>query len=304
MGDSILQGNKSNRSSNQRENENKHQFRRIAAALLLGFALFSVGFFAGAKIYQNSMPVSAQTLNIENSNTLLKPQISSNEMNKRENKADPGVVRDVDSKDNPTFNPYINDGKKIAYLTFDDGPSSSNTPKILDILKKNNIKATFFVIGNLAEENKALIVREHADGNAIGNHTYSHVYNRIYASPTAFFNEIKKGENVIKSILGDSYKSKLIRFPGGSFGLKLKPFRDEILKDGYHFVDWNALDGDAEGTNISPAKLFLRFKETVGTQPHVVVLMHDAYAKNTTVEILPQIIQYLKAQGYTFSTLK
>lgn len=302
MGDGNLLDNKDNGSENGINFKNKYQFRRIAAALFLGIALFSIGFFAGTRIYKNSMPISPQTLEPENSNTL--PPISSSEMNKREDKVHPDVASDVDSNDNPAFNPYIKDGKKIAYLTFDDGPSSSNTPKILDILKKNNINATFFVIGNLAEENKDLITREHADGNAIGNHTYSHVYNRIYANPTAFLDEIKKGESVIKAILGISYKSKLIRFPGGSFGPKLKPFRDEVLKEGYHFVDWNALDGDAEGTNISPAKLFIRLKQTVGSQPHVVILMHDAYAKNTTVEILPQVIQYLKAQGYTFSTLK
>lgn len=302
MGDSNLLDYKNNDIEMGKSFNSKYKFRRITAALLLGVALFSIGFFAGTRIYRNSMPKNQHSLSSENSNT--SPQIASEEMNKREEKIHPDAMNDVDVYDNPDFNPYVNDGKKIAYLTFDDGPSSTNTPKILNILKKNNIKATFFVIGNLAEENKDLIIREHADGNAIGNHTYSHVYNRIYANPKAFVDEIKKDENAIKSILGSSYKSKLIRFPGGSFGPKLKPFRDEIIKDGYHFVDWNALDGDAEGTNVPPAKLFIRLKETVGAQKHVVVLMHDAYAKNTTVEILPQIIQYLKAQGYTFSTLK
>lgn len=268
----------------------KSKLGKISAAIFLGIVLFSIGFFAGTRIYKHNMPLSGL--------------IASSDMNKREGKVHQVAASDVDSKNNLAFNPYKHDGKKIAYLTFDDGPSTTNTPKILDILKKNKINATFFVIGNLAEENKGLVTLEHANGNAIGNHTYTHVYNNIYANPLAFLDEIKKSENVIKSILGDSYKSKLIRFPGGSFGSRLKPFRDEIVKDGYHFVDWNALDGDAEGTDIAPPKLFTRLKETVGTQSHVVVLMHDSYAKNTTVEILPQIIQYLKAQGYTFNTLK
>ena len=175
---------------------------------------------------------------------------------------------------------------------------------ILNILKKYKINATFFVIGNLAKENSDLVKAEYLDGNTIGNHTYDHVYNHVYSSTQAFEQEIYKTESLLKSILGISYTTKLVRFPGGSFGLKLKPFRDVILKDGYHYVDWNALDGDAEGTNIPPAKLLIRLKQTVGMQQHVVILMHDTSAKNTTVQILPEIIQYLIIKGYSFSTLQ
>lgn len=262
--------------------------------------LFFISFFAGTKIYQISMTVNASEVNKSSSST----RVDSSDMNKREAKTKTPPISVIKSTSNEVFNPYKENGKKIAYLTFDDGPSKNNTPQILSILEKNKINATFFVIGNLAEENSNLVKKEYLDGNVIGNHTYSHVYNQIYSSTQNFEQEIRKNETVLKSILGDSYKTKLIRFPGGSFGAKLKPFRDVILKDGYHYVDWNALDGDAEGTNIAPDKLFQRLKETVGNQQHVVILMHDTSAKNTTVQILPQVIKYLSSKGYSFDILQ
>ena len=278
------------------ENKRKNTFTsRICTWSFCFVILFSISFFIGIKIYQMKLPINAAGL-YKNS---VVPKLASDEMNRREGKVSPTSASELQS-----FNPYKNNGKKTAYLTFDDGPSKKNTPLILNILKKYKINATFFVIGNLAKENSDLVKAEYLDGNTIGNHTYDHVYNHVYSSTQAFEQEIYKTESLLKSILGISYTTKLVRFPGGSFGLKLKPFRDVILKDGYHYVDWNALDGDAEGTNIPPAKLLIRLKQTVGMQQHVVILMHDTSAKNTTVQILPEIIQYLIIKGYSFSTLQ
>lgn len=195
-------------------------------------------------------------------------------------------------------NPYNKDGKKVAYLTFDDGPSP-NTPHILDTLKKNNIKATFFVVGKMANEYKDYLKREKAEGHTIGNHTYSHDYNYVYASPKNFLDDINKNNEVIANIL-DGYTTKVIRFPGGSWGDKKAACRQAVEKAGYHYVDWNALNGDAEANLLPVDKLVARLKNTVGNQEHVVILMHDAGAKTTTVQALPQIIEYLKSQGYEF----
>lgn len=199
------------------------------------------------------------------------------------------------------INPFNKDGKKAAYLTFDDGPSA-NTPLILDTLKKYNIKATFFVIGKMANENKEMLKREKAEGHSIGNHTYSHDYKYIYADPKNFLDDLNKNNEIIASIL-DGYTTKIIRFPGGSFGDKRAPYREAVEKAGYHYVDWNALNGDAEATLVPVDKLLVRLKTTVGNQEHVVVLMHDAPGKTTTIQALPQIIEYLKSLGYEFRTL-
>ena len=194
-----------------------------------------------------------------------------------------------------------NDGTKIAYLTFDDGPSV-NTKKILNILNQNNIKASFFLIGKNAEEHRNLVREELADGDVVGNHTYSHQLN-YKEEPAIFVNDINKCEEVLKSILGPSYKLKLVRFPGGSFGPKLVPFRDAVAKAGYKFIDWNDEIGDANGSNMSVPTLLKNLKKYT-LQKTVVILMHDAGAKKTTVQALPQIIQYLKSKGYSFDTLK
>ena len=189
---------------------------------------------------------------------------------------------------------------KIAYLTFDDGPSV-NTYKILNILNQNNIKATFFIIGKNAQQHKNLVRKEFADGEMIGNHTYSHQLS-YKEEPETFVNDIKKCEEVLKSILGPSYNLKLVRFPGGSFGDKLVPFKYAVTKAGYRFVDWNDAIGDADGYNL-PVPTLLNNLKKYTLQKTVVILMHDAGAKTTTVKALPQIIQYLKSKGYTFDTL-
>ncbi|EJO5346314.1 polysaccharide deacetylase [Clostridium botulinum] len=198
---------------------------------------------------------------------------------------------------------FHKDGKKIAFLTFDDGPSYL-TNDILDILKKYGIKATFFVVGNLAKDNKNIIERQIKEGHSIGNHTYTHKYKDIYSSIDVFLNEVDKTQQVIKSIVGFNYDIKLVRFPGGSFGEKLEPYKQAIHKKGYYNMDWNALNGDAEGNNIPKEKLIQNIKKTIEGKNHVVILMHDCAAKKTTVEALPDIIEYLIAQGYEFKALK
>ncbi|OAA90259.1 polysaccharide deacetylase family protein [Clostridium ljungdahlii] len=193
------------------------------------------------------------------------------------------------------------DGGKVAYLTFDDGPSV-NTEKILNILNQNNIKATFFLIGKNAERYNNLVKEEFSDGEVIGNHTYSHQLS-YKEKPEDFINDVNKCDEVLKSILGQSYSLKLVRFPGGSFGSKLAPFRNAATKAGYRFINWNDEIGDADGYDLPVATLLSNLKKYTNGDT-VVILMHDAGAKTTTVQALPQIIQYLRLKGYNFDTLK
>lgn len=118
-------------------------------------------------------------------------------------------------------NIYHLEGKSV-YLTFDDGPSKSVTPLILDLLKKENIPATFFVLGSRAELNPTILKREYEEGHYIANHGYSHIYSNIYSSKEAILEEYNKTENAIKNILGLEYNSHLFRFPGGSTGRKIQ----------------------------------------------------------------------------------
>lgn len=192
--------------------------------------------------------------------------------------------------------------KKTAYLTFDDGPSVHSTTTILDILKQYDIKATFFVVGNQAEKNPDILKRIYEEGHAIGNHTYSHNYSYIYSNPSNFILELEITERILKSILGENFETNIIRFPGGSFGAKREPFRNAVVERGYKYIDWNSLNGDAEGHHIPKDKLIERFKSTYNNQQELVVLMHDTDAKETTPEALPYIIEFLRNEGYEFST--
>ncbi|CCQ97843.1 Polysaccharide deacetylase family protein [[Clostridium] ultunense Esp] len=196
------------------------------------------------------------------------------------------------------------ENRRNVFLTFDDGPSEKVTPQILDILKKYDVKATFFVIGSSAEKYPEIIKRIHQEGHAIGNHTYSHRYNYIYRRTSNFLKELENTEKVLKGILGEDYETKLVRFPGGSFGEKKAPFRKAVLEKGYTYYDWNSLNGDAEGHYIPKDRLIQRFKSTYNGQKELIILMHDMDSKYTTSESLPYIIEYLQQNDYEFQVLR
>lgn len=194
-------------------------------------------------------------------------------------------------------------GEKTVYLTFDDGPSRTVTPLILDLLKQENIKATFFVLGARVELNPSIVRREYEEGHFIANHGYSHIYSNIYSSIDAVLEEYNKTNSAIQTAIGLEYNGHLFRFPGGSTGGKyhtLKKEAKQALQDNQiGYIDWNALSNDAAGAKTKEA-LLENVKETVGDKQTVVILMHDAGDKILTYEVLPEIIAYLREKGYTF----
>lgn len=198
---------------------------------------------------------------------------------------------------------YSSDTKR-AFITFDDGPSN-NTNQILDILKEKDVKGTFFVLGTNVENKPDIVKRMYTEGHFIGNHGYSHVYSSIYQSPETVLEEYNKCNQAIANAIGESeYNSHLFRFPGGFVGGKYeeikKQARELLLQNNIVHVDWNALNGDAETSKPTVEFELQRIIETTQGKNSIVILMHDAAAKGTTVEALPQIIDYLKEQGYEF----
>ncbi len=194
--------------------------------------------------------------------------------------------------------------EKTVFLTFDDGPSKTVTIPILDLLKNENIKATFFVLGNRAELYPNIVKREYEEGHYIGNHGYSHNYSQIYDSINSVLDEYNKTNQAIKNAIGNQeYNSNIFRFPGGSIGGKYKDIKYEAKKlleqNNIASVDWNALTGDSEGKK-TPEALLNRLKETMKGKNSVVILMHDAGDKTYTYNVLPQVIEYLRQEGYEF----
>ena len=197
-----------------------------------------------------------------------------------------------------------NSETKRVFLTFDDGPSTV-TPTILDILKQQNVKATFFVLGSRVEAMPEVVSRMYEEGHYIANHGYSHVYETIYASPQSVLDEFNKCNEAVKTAINvPEYNSHLFRFPGGLVGGKYAEIKAQakslLNENNIVNVDWNALIGDSEKNNATVDFLIQRMQETVATKNSVVILMHDAQAKKTTVDALPQVIQYLTEQGYKF----
>lgn len=194
--------------------------------------------------------------------------------------------------------------KKQAFLTFDDGPSVQ-TPSILDILKEQKVKATFFVLGANVNLKPDLVKRIYDEGHYVANHGQTHVYKNIYSSPEAVIDEYNRCNESVRSAIGNSeYNSHLFRFPGGLTGGKyadIKKQAKELLNENNIVnVDWNALNGDAETQNSTVEFEMERLKATTQDKNSIVVLMHDSETKQATVEALPQIISYLKEQGYEF----
>lgn len=189
--------------------------------------------------------------------------------------------------------------KKVIYLTFDDGPSDKVTPRILDVLKEENVKATFFIVGKNAVQRKYLIKREIDEGHTVGVHSYSHDYGEIYASTDSLLKDIDKCNDIIKEVTGKP--AKLYRFPGGSFGIA-SSFIDAVTAKGLRYVDWNASTCDAEISGATPEQLLNCAITTPANRNNVVLLAHDTTTKSATADALKDIIKYYKNLNYTFAS--
>lgn len=199
---------------------------------------------------------------------------------------------------------------KRCYLTFDDGPTENITPQILDVLRRYNVRATFFEVGSLIEANPDMARRVYEEGHLIANHSDGHNYEKLYASTETFINEINKCYETIKAVGNGEEPFRLVRFPGGSYKSSAdsySPVKQDCkvaLKDnGFYYCDWNALNGDAEGKKKNASELLEYMKRNLDGEENLVVLMHDAATKQATADALPSIIEYLASEGYTFHRL-
>ncbi len=189
--------------------------------------------------------------------------------------------------------------EKTVYLTFDDGPSDRITPKILDVLDSENVKATFFIVGRQAERRGYLIRREAESGHTVAVHSYTHEYKDIYSSPRALLADIDRCNDVIEKYTGR--RAAVYRFPGGSYGLSAKLVA-AVRAHGMKYVDWNASLCDAEPGMSGAEKLFKNAVSSSAGKDNIVLLSHDSTSKTSTPEATRRIIQYYKQNGYSFGT--
>jgi len=214
------------------------------------------------------------------------------------------VTRKVKVYNDPSTNPEI---KGVIYLTFDDGPSGTITPALLDILKEKNVKATFFVI-NHSSDLDYLIKREYDEGHTVALHSMTHDYGKIYSSVDAYFNDLNSISNKVERITGE--KSMIIRFPGGSSNTVSRRYASgimstltkEVLNRGYHYFDWNVSSGDAGGAKNSQ-DVYNNVVNGLSKNRSNIVLLHDFESNYKTLNAISDIIDYGKANGYEFLTI-
>lgn len=216
-----------------------------------------------------------------------------------------GINRDNNIQEQ--INNITKSNEKVAYLTFDDGPSKKETAKILDILKEENVKATFFVIGRNVKDNPELTKRAYEEGHYIANHSYYHNNSILYKSSENFISEIKNTDLEIGKAIGiPNYCSHLFRFPNGFMSPAYKNKKKECLKIlqdlDYAYIDWNCLNKDSE-VKISNYQLINNLKNTSKDKTTLIILMHDTGDVNNSSEVLTESIKYLKQEGYQFKNM-
>jgi peptidoglycan-N-acetylglucosamine deacetylase len=195
-----------------------------------------------------------------------------------------------------------NELDKVIYLTFDDGPSSLVTNRILDILKEKEVNATFFIVGNKILGREDILKRIDKEGHSIGLHTFTHIYKKIYASNENFIKEMDETAQEVNKVLG--YSPKAIRFPTGSKPHLNNELLEKLHERNYKIYDWNASLSDGINYNTSTDKLVREAHNIVGKgSSRVFLLLHCDITNKNTAKALPYIIDYYKNLGYQFKTI-
>lgn len=205
--------------------------------------------------------------------------------------------------DKPEYVPHP-EGDKVAYLTFDDGPSCYTVP-LLNVLDQYGVKASFFVVGKSSPEDITALQETVKRGHTLAVHSYSHQYKDIYQSPNAYLADFQRERDLIYNATG--VEPTIYRYPGGSINSYNKATYKEIITEmnrrGYTYYDWNVSSGDADANNVPPDKLYQNVMNGVQGKDKVIILFHNTSAKKTTLDAMPRIIEGLKKEGYRFDKL-
>ena len=189
--------------------------------------------------------------------------------------------------------------EKEVYLTFDDGPGT-HTGKILDILKKQGVKATFFVTGKEDSYSKKMYKRIVDEGHTLGMHSYSHIYDTIYKSPQAFSADFKKLYQMLYDATGKY--PEWYRFPGGSSTGTMKSSLGELVsileKKNVSYIDWNVITPEAMNPRVSKSEMVDTIMDDVMEYDTAVVMLYDAANRPMTLKALPSLIKKMKQKNY------
>lgn len=216
-------------------------------------------------------------------------------------KEDPGAEGQPDGVEEQAADGTEPVRTRKVYLTFDDGPSS-NTDDILDILAAYDVKATFFVVGKEGEWAEKAYRRIVAEGHTLGMHSYTHEYSTVYASEEAFTEDLNRLRDYLREVTG--VECAYYRFPGGSSNrvsdMDMHVLIDCLYEQEITYVDWNVSSQDASNPVPDADTILQNCLEGIAKHHGtVVVLMHDAASKGSTVEVLPALIEAVQAMEDT-----
>lgn len=302
--------------SNKKNNSNKTKHSSKGKFIILAILLITTvvsSAYLGLEYKKDLNNQKELKVKIEKEKKLEAERIKREMLNRKTAKKSAKDSYGVDAKivsDALITGDYSNEGKKEVFLTFDDGPSTTNTPKVLDTLKANNVHATFFIMGKTLQMDGAaeILKRTYNEGHAIGNHTYSHDYSSLYPGRILNLNnfvaDLDKNLDLMKQTLGKTFRTDIIRCPGGHMSWQqMKPLDDYLANNKMYSIDWNALNEDAEGKKKNASELLERAKINSQGKNLVVILMHDTYGKDETAKALDSIIKYYKSEGYEFKII-
>ncbi len=223
-----------------------------------------------------------------------------------EKKINQGLPMDVNSQGAVYVTNNLNTPRRVAYLTFDDGPSAS-TPRILDILKQHNAKATFFVVGNETQAGKNAYKRIVEEGHALGNHTFSHDYLRLYNSKDIFLEDFDRLQQHLLEITG--VEPIIYRLPGSTNSIALQQMhgsrivqdiKAELSQRGLTSIGWNVDSFDAINNRVTKEDVLNTVLAQAAEKDQIIVLMHDSASKRAAVDALPELLTSLREMGFVF----
>lgn len=198
----------------------------------------------------------------------------------------------------PSIAPY--EKQKTAYLTFDDGPDERNTEAVLDVLKQEGVKATFYVVGRNVNAYPETVKRIFDEGHALGNHSYDHDYDRLYASVDNYLEEMEEADEAIYSLIG--MRPLITRAPGGRMSHFDEAYDAVTANNGYVEHDWNVSSADSDPSG-PVAQDFIDNIAGQATMDSAIILMHSSSGHEETVKALPEIIRVLRERGYIFGVV-
>ena len=276
------------------QNEKKLKYR-YCLIVIIGIIIIILSIFIGV-VYKNnkkSVDQASDTEMDQSNEEVLRIALENKQREEEEKERKRQLEKEEEEK-----------ATGIIYLTFDDGPSSDSTPQILDILEKKNVKATFFVL-HYSEQNEHLIKREYSNGHTVALHGYTHNYSEVYQSADSCIENFKKIQNQVLQTTG--FKSNIIRFPGGSSNTISKKYCEgvmtelsqRVIDEGFRVFDWNVDSNDAGHAKNSDA-IFENVTTGIKPDRKNVVLMHDFFGNQKTIDALEGIINFGQENGYVF----